>query len=186
MSTTITRTKATTLETKVLAINTLYAHSKKIIEKELSFLTPLIGKKVVKADGSFLAKYEHEKIDFKYKVNAYEFDFWADTNYYFTLSSGRLELNVRTCVSGGGYDKNGVNCNCQYEKQTFSLFSIDENGVITGLYPENRDFINTVYSVDTLIEQAKKAEEAAKIYESFVKNVPYLFREILRVKRLTN
>jgi hypothetical protein len=42
------------------------------------------------------------------------------------------------------------------------------------------------YNAEEMQEQAKKVEELAKQYEKAAANVPYQFRNILNVQRLTN
>lgn len=175
--------KATTLQTQILCLNTLYAHCKEIIKNEIAFLLPLIGKKVLKVDGSFQAKYEHEKPQFKAKVSAFNFEFWTDTHYYFKENYGKLSINVVTTVHGGGYDKNGVNCNHSQQTQPFDLFTIND-GVLTELVETDRTFLDTVYDENEILAEAKKTEDAAKVYEAQIEKVPYMFRDTLYLRRL--
>ena len=178
-----TQVKATALQTQILCLNTLYAHSKEIIQKEMDFLQPLIGKNILKVDGSFKAKYEHEKPHFKYKVNEFGFDFWVDTHYWFTCKYGKLGIEVSTTVTGGGSDKNGVNANHNQQRQGFDLFAIDKDGNLQPL-EVNREFLDTVYNEADILAAAEKVKAAAKQYEATLQTVPYLFRQTLCLQRL--
>lgn len=175
--------KATSLQTQILCVNTLYSHSKEIIAKEIDFLTPLIGKDILKVDGSFKAKYEHEKTSYKYKVNDYGFDFWIDTHYHFKSGYGKLSITVTTSVHGGGYDKNGVNCNSNQQSQTFDLFTLD-NGILAGIIETDRSYLDTPYNEAEILAAAEKTSEAAKQYDAVLQTVPYLFRDALYLQRL--
>jgi hypothetical protein len=176
--------KATALQTQILCLNTLYKHSKEITQNETAFLLPLIGKDILKVDGSFKAKYEHEKKAFKYNVNEFGFDFWVDTHYYFTAKYGKLSIDVITTVSGGGSDKNGVNANHSQQRQCFDLFVLD-NGILADKCADS-ELLNTVYTESEILVGAEKVKAAAKQYEATLSSVPYLFRQTLRLQRLAN
>lgn len=180
-----TTAKATKLQTQILCVNTLYQHSKEIIAAELTRLTPFIGLGILKTDGSFKKKYEAERLTYKYKVNQYGFDFWVDTHYYFSAAYGKLSVKVRTTVSGGGYDKHGVNCNNDQQSQSFDLFNIDAAGKLQPL-EVNREFLDKVYNEAEILAAAANVEAAAKQYEAVLKTVPYLFRSTLYLQRLCN
>lgn len=176
--------KATTLQTQILAVNTLHQHCKQIIAAEMAFLFPLIGKSILKVDGSFKAKYEHDKPIYKYKVNEFSFDFWVNTHYYFRAEYGKLSIVVVTSVHGGGYDKNGVNCNSNQQQKTIDLFNISNDGALTELIQEDRGYLDTPFIEADILAAAAKVEEQAKKYEAAMCKVPYLFRDALYIRRL--
>ncbi len=180
---TTTPVKATSLQTQILCVNTLYAHSKEIIQNEISFLLPLIGKDILKVDGSFKAKYEHQKRIFKYKVNEFGFDFWVDTHYYFTAKYGKLSIEVITTVTGGGSDKNGVNANHSQQRQGYDLFVLN-NGILSAIVETDRSYLDTPYNEADILAAAEKVKEAAKQYDAVLQSVPYLFRDVLYLQRL--
>ena len=180
-----TTTRATSLQTQILCVNTLYTHSKEIIKNEIALLLPLIGKDILKVDGSFKAKYEHENPGFDYKINQYGFDFWVNTHYYFTSKYGILSIKVTTTVSGGGNDGSGVSVNNNQQKQEFDLFILD-NGILSALCEVNRDYMDIIFVEVDILAAAEKVKEAAKKYDAILNNVPYLFRNALYLKRLCN
>jgi hypothetical protein len=177
--------KATALQTQILCYNTLYEHSKQIIAKEVSFLSDFLGKGILKSDGSFKAKYIHDLLRFKEKVNKFGFDFWVDTHYYFICKYGKLSIEVTTTVSGGGYDRSGVNANHSQNRRGFDLFVVD-NGILLSLFEDNRDFLNVVYDEAEILNAADNVKEAAKEYEKTLKTVPHIFRQSLYLQRLCN
>ena len=175
--------KATSLQTQILCLNTLYQHSKEIIKNEIDFLLPLIGKDILKVDGSFKAKYEHEKKQYKYQVKEFGFDYWVNTHYYFSAAYGKLSITVITSVHGGGYDKNGVNANSNQQQQTFDLFSLN-NGILSDLIETDRNYLDTPYNEAEILAAAEKVKEVAKQYDAVLQTVPYLFRDALYLQRL--
>lgn len=171
--------KATSLQTQILAVNTLYKLSKEIIKKEIEFFTPLIGKDVFKVSGELKAKYKHEMEQYKYKVNEFNFDFWVNCHYYLTLEYNKLIMKVICTVSGGGYDKNGVNCNHSQHTQSFDLFDLDKDYKIISICNVDREYLNTVFNEWEILQQAKKAEEVKKEYQNELSKVPSYFRSTL-------
>ena len=171
--------KATSLQTHILAVNTLYKLSKEIIKKEIEFFTPLIGKDVFKVSGELKAKYTHTLEQYKYKINEFNFDFWVDCHFYLTLKYNKLTVTVVCSVSGGGYDGSGVNCNHSQQTKSFDLFNIDKDFKLISLFETDREYLNTIYNEGEILQQAKKAEEVKKEYQNEMSKVPSYFRSTL-------
>lgn len=183
-----TQNKATTLQTKILAVNTNYSHAIEIVEYEQKQLQKYLGQNILKIDGSFKAKVNHVKLVIEKKnVPAYGFTFWQDTHYWFTANYGKLSVNVKTCVSGGGYDKNGVNCNCQYENVCIDIFEIDKNGNLQPLTNTTaHNYLKVQYNEADILAKKAEIEKAAIEYEKKYNTMPYIFASITGVKRLTS
>jgi len=182
-----TTNKATSLQAEILCLNTLYAHSKEIINHENAFLAQYVGKKLFKNDGSYLAKIPYQRLHIEKKqITAFGFTWWIDTHYWHSVKYNRYEITVKTCVSGGGADKNGVSHQCNYQQQTFGLFSINDEGTLTGQLEQDREYLNRVYNEAEILAAAKEVEQAAKVYDSVLNKVPYLFRSTLYLQRLTS
>lgn len=180
-----TTNKATALQTQILCINTMYQHCKMIIDYEVGALKQHIGKAIFKQDGSFKMKYDHARLTIeKQKVNVYGFDFWIDTHYYHNVRYGCYEITVITTVTGGGYDRNGVNCNHSQQRQSFDLFKLDKDGILTGQDEKDISFIDKVYNEADILAAAENVKEAAKQYESAISAVPHYFRDTLYLNRL--
>ncbi len=174
--------KATSLQAQILCLNTLYAHSKEIIKYETDFLSQYAGKKIFKQDDSFMSKIPYQRLKIEKKqITAFGFTWWVDTHYWHKVSYGKY---VKTCVSGGGYDKNGVNCNCNYQSQSFDIFNLDEWENLTTPVNADREYLNTPFDETAILTAANEAREAAKVYEQILEKVPYQFRETLYLQRL--
>ena len=186
MKQTATPTAATALQTQILCLNMANEAAKNIISYELGQLSRHIGKAIFKVDGSLKTKYEYSRLSLeKVKVNAFGFDFWVDTHYYHRIAYGKYEVKVITTVSGGGYDRNGVNKNHYQHSQSFEVFSLNDAGELSApiAAPE---WLNNQYNETEILQAAAKVEEAAKQYEAVLSKVPYLFRSTLYLQRLTN
>ncbi len=174
--------KATTLQTQVLAANLSNEHSKEIILAELEQLKKFVGYSIFKVDGSLKEKYKHDLKSFDYKINQYGFDFWVRTNAYIKVSYSKIEIKIMTTVSGGGYDKNGVNANHSSMNRIFDLCNLDKDGKITDFVEFDFPSLEIVHDVDQILEAAKKVEEAKKVYEQAINGVNYIFRDALYIK----
>lgn len=163
--------KATSLQAKIVSINTLYTHSIKVIEHEINFLSGLVGKNILKVDGSFKQKYEHERLVIEDNVTEYGYKFFRNTRYWFTADYGKLTINVRTCVSGGGADRNGVNAHCNYETQSFDLFTI-KDGALIELITADRSYLAQPFDEVTILQAAAKVKEVAAQFEKVLDSVP--------------
>lgn len=176
--------EATSLQAKILAVNTVNAHTEQIVNHELSQLNKYIGQNILKVDGSFKAKINHVKIDIeKINITAFGCSWWIESNYYFSASHSRLTLNIRTCVSGGGYDKNGVNKHCIYENNRIDIFNIDNAGKLQAI--EDFSYINAQYNEAEILEAKKAIEKAAEQYRQALKLMPYEFQAVTYCERLT-
>lgn len=181
-----TTNKATSLQTQIICVNMLHEHAKEFIKREADFLTPLIGQKVFKVSGEFLAKFEHERPAKKFKINAFGFDYWIDSHYYFVVAYDKLTMHVRTCASGGGRDQCGVNAHCNYQNTQIDLFNVIEDTILGEPCKSDSTHLDVVYDERTILEQAEKVKEQAKIYEQTLNRVPYIFRSTLYLNRLTH
>ena len=177
------QTKATSLQAKILAVNTINKHSLYFINFELQALQAHKGKDIFKVDGSFKQKYFREFQPIRERVKFAGFDWWIDSHYYLKFNYGKIILHVRTSVTGGGQDQHGVNARCIYEERSFNLLTYP--GAIGEEIEQDRTHLEKEYNEQELKEAAEKAKEAAKAYEKAAEAVPHIFRDVLDVQRLT-
>jgi len=172
--------KKSNKEVKVLAINTLYQYAKQFFEYEKQHFSQFIGKDIFKVDGSIKAKFEHDKLSF---TGTLEDGTNVNAHYWFTSKYNCFDIHIKICVNGGSYDVKPSTAFCQYEETTLTMFKIVENNLIET--PANIDFLNTRYDVETLVKIAADIKEAAKIYEAAENKMPYLFKGVFDIERLT-
>jgi len=167
-------------EVKVLAINCLEEWAEKFFNYEKEFFSTLVGVDPFKNDGTLKKKYEHEKQTFRGKLTDGSF---LDVHYWYEHSRNELGMKVKICVNGGSYDVRPSTAFCQYEEKYLTLYKTD-NGVLidTGPTPEH---VAKKYDVLELKKIAEEIKEAAKMYESVANKMPYRFREVFYIERLT-
>lgn len=179
-----TQETATSLQAKILAINIVNKTAKEIQEHETKQLSPFIGSNPLKNEGSFKAKIKHEKLNIQStKFKEFGFEWHTDTSYYLTPKHGYFVAVIRTCVTGGGVDRCGVNKFCIYETKEIDLFKIDSEGN----FCENTRICDdySQYDESELLSIAKEIKQAAEIYSQSLAKMPYQFREVLNIERLT-
>lgn len=172
--------KKTSLEVKVLAINTLNEYAGKIYQYEMEHFSKFIGQSIFKVDGSIKQKYDHEKLYFKGQMPD---GTYYNLDYYFR-SNRSFDIHITVCVNGGSYDVRPSTAFCWYERTIFELFPIIDGQIQTSERASKIDFSKR-YKVEELLELQDKAHEAAKVYEKTVDAVPYIFRDVLNIQRLT-
>jgi hypothetical protein len=176
--------KATSLQAKILAINTNNNHSELILNFEILQLSKYLGQSILKVDGSFKAKINHLKHEeIKGPFVAYGFEWFSHTHYWFTANYNKLSINVKTCVSGGGVDRCGVSSHCIYETNSIDLFVIDGLGNLQPL--EKQHFQNRQFDETQILEAQKKIKAAAEEYNKILALMPYEFRSVTFCERLT-
>ena len=184
--TNLTTNHATSLQAKVLSINTLHEYTKFIVEHEKKGLNYLIGTNPLKVDGTFKAKIKHDKLNIEsHKINKFGFEWFISIQYYFECKHNYFTVNIRTCINGGGGDQNNVSRHCIYENQKVDLFKINSEGN----FCENDrpiDFNNfkSDYNETELLSIKKEIHEAAENYREIAKKAPYLFNYVLNIERL--
>jgi len=173
-------TKKSNAEVKVLAMNTLYEWAEKFFNYEKEHFTQFLGVDIFKVDGTIKKKYEHEKMSFTGKMPDGTF---VNAHYWFTHSYNDFRMHVKICVNGGSYDVRPNTAYCQYEEQGLTIFNTD-NGV---LLPTESDtaFLKTRFDVAELSAIAGNIKKAAEAYEYAVNAMPYRFREVFYIERLT-
>lgn len=178
--------RVTELQAKLLAVNTLNKDAAIILKHELEFIKSLIGTNPLKVDGSFKAKVTHKKIEIKKeKFNAFGFDWWKDTSYWLQKSGSHFVAQIKTCVSGGGSDRNNISSYCIYESKALYLCEIDNAGLFKELsYPE-WNTIEPTYNEEDLLNTAKEIQELASKYNNALKKMPSQFMYALNIQRLT-
>lgn len=177
------QTKKTQLEVNVIAYNEFYKHAKICFDYEKEFYSQFIGKAIFKVDGTIKEKYKHESQTFDYKLpDGTHFT----CNYWFRCEYGRFDINIKTCINGGSYDVKPVTAFCKYTEESYTMFDINANGEIveSAILRDGPQVIE--YNQNDLLELAAKAKEAAEAYEKAAGEVPYIFRSVLGVQRLTN
>mgnify|MGYP006921369615 CR=1 FL=1 len=172
--------KKSNQEVKVLAINTLYEWAEKFFNYEKEHFTQFLGVDIFKVDGTIKKKYEHEKISFRGKLSD---GTNVDAHYWFSHSYGTFTIRVKICVNGGSYDVRPTTAFCQYEEISLTLFTTN-NGVLLPTEPDTA-FLKTRFDVAELSAIAGNIKKAAEAYETAVNAMPYRFREVFYIERLT-
>ena len=180
-TTTQTPVKKSNVEVKVLAINTLYEWAEKFYQYEKQHFQQFIGKAIFKVDGSVKAKFDHEKMSHKGQLPD---GTWVNAHYWFTSRYNSFDIHVKICVNGGSYDVKPSTAFCQYEEQTVELFKINEAGELV----ENSNDISWLkkrYDVAELTSTANDVKKAAEVYEAALNKMPWIFREVFYLERLS-
>lgn len=172
------KTKKSDLQVKILSLNTLYEHAQKCVEHENKILTPFIGEDVLKVDGSFKKKYEHERVNFKGQMADGTF---YDVHYWFTSDYGYLDMRIKSCIHGGSYEDKTYFC--QYDETTYTLFKLVEGKLQPNTERNNTDYSQR-YEEQPIIEQAAKVKVLAEQYEREVGKIPHFFKGAMNIKRL--
>lgn len=173
--------KKTREEVKVLAVNTLYEWAAKFYQYEKDHFSRFIGQPIFKVNGGIKAKFEHEKMAYKGQLPDGTF---VDAHYWFT-SRYSFDMTVKICINGGSYDVKPTTAFCQYEETIIELFKIDSDGKIQESKNEP-GYLNTRYDLSELKQIAEDIKAAAKIYEAAENNMPYIFKDVFYIQRLTN
>ena len=138
------------LEARVRGVNRANAFANELYPKLVALFTPLIGQKILKADGTLLAKIQKQVDDLgvlgRHEPHVYRYN-----------SPYSLVYTVKTCEDCNGH---------AYYYETSVYVAHLDNGVLTGLY--DQDLRQTNYSADKVIaareayEKAKKAADEAQ------------------------
>ena len=174
-------TKKSAIEIKVISINTLYKYSKEIIEYEKKHFNQFLGKNIVKVDGSIKQKYQHEKLTFKGKLND---GTYYDVHYWFDIRSGWFDINIKICVNGGSYDTKPSTAFCQYDSLMTSLYKLDSESNLLP-YENDLSYLDNVYNVADLSNIANDIKEAAIKYNKETDKMPYIFKDVFFIERLS-
>ncbi len=179
-----TTKQATSLQCKILAVNTLNRDCQTILTHELNQLKKFVGQNILKVDGSFKSKINHVKTDIpKQNINEYGFNWWIDTTYYIQYKYNTLRIEVCTCVTGGGADKNGVNRHCIYERRVIDIFNVDNDGNLQDL--EKINFEPVQYNELDILAAKQEIDKAAQEYKKTLEKMPYIFHDVMYCERLT-
>lgn len=172
------------LDKKTMAVNLLNKYGAEILNYEIKHFEQFEGLDIFKNDMTIKKKYQHEahpQIEGKTKEG-----FFYYVSYYIENRSGSFgALRIKICLNGGSHEENTAFA--IYENLTLYPYDIKQNkininrkgyGLNAGDLPQ--------YNAEEMQEQAKKVQEIAKKYEEALANIPYQFRDILNVQRLTN
>lgn len=139
------------LEARVRGVNRANAFANELYPKLVALFTPFIGQKILKADGTLLAKIQ-KQVDDLGILGPHE------PHVYRYSSAYSLVYTVKTCEDFNGH--------AYYHENSVYVGHLD-NGVLTGLYDQNHRQTN--YTADKVIaarqayEKAKKAADEAEI-----------------------
>lgn len=173
-------TKKSQVEIKVLAINTLYEYSKQIAEYEYNHFKQFVGIDVFKVDGSVKLKYKHDRLTFKGQMKDKT---WYSADYYLKITSDSLEVHVKICVNGGSYDVKPSTAFCQYEDKIIHI--LDAKNCVLQDTKIDLDYLDERFNVESLNKIAAEVRKAAEIYEIELKKMPYLFKDVFYLERLS-
>jgi len=174
----------TTLQKKTLAVNLLNKYGLEILNYEIKHFEKFEGIDIFKNDMTIKKKYEHDQHP-EIKGKTPEGYFYHVSYYLSNQNTSFGSLRIKICLTGGSQEER--NSFTIYEDLTLYPYNIKENkiNIDRNAYGLNEGDLPQ-YNAEEMQEQAKKVEELAKQYEKAVSNVPYLFRNILNVQRLTN
>ena len=177
-------TKATSLQAKIIALNNLNNFTFDIVQHETSELKKYLNQNIFKVDGSFKAKVVHSKLEIKDEkttLNGYNWN--VSIRYYHSIEYGKLNLNITVCTSGGGSDINNVSSHCIYEKSRVSIYNV-KDGVLLPLDCEQ--YVKQAnFDESEILKAAENVRLAAIEYNKVLNSVPYEFRNVLYLERLT-
>jgi len=176
--------KKSNTEVKVMAMNILNKYSKQAISYYNDMLTPFIGKDIFKVDGSIKKKYDFDRFSYEGKDpegNHISVQSWI------TINRGWVELTVKICINGGSYDVQPTTAFCQYENRTFDIFSIEPatGYLIPATREEDRTYLDTIYNLEDLNKIAADIKQAAEQYRKELDKMPYYFKDVYYLERLT-
>lgn len=172
--------KKSNQEVKTLAINNLYKYAKQFFQYERAHFLQFLGQSIFKVDGSVKAKYDHEKQSYKGQL---EDGTWVNAHYWFTSNYGYFDMIVKICVNGGTYDVKPSTAFCQYDELSLTMFKIEDGKLIDS--HSDISYLDTVYNLPDLQKAANEIEEAKKHYQKTVEKMPYIFRDVFWIERLT-
>jgi len=164
------------LEIKVLAVNTLNEYAKKIIAHEVAGFKKLIGVDAYKADGSLKAKYHFDKLE---SVSQKLSDNWLSVEYFRDRSEYSVAISIKVCINGGSYEVTPATAFCHYENQTFYVARI-ENGKIESKELD-LSMLDEKFTAAKLLKLNKEVENAAAAYDKAKSAIDHRFREVLHV-----
>lgn len=173
-------TKKTNQEVKVLSINTLNQYAEQFFLYEKEYFRQFIGKDIFKVDGSIKAKFDHEKQSFRGQLPDGTF---VDAHYWFTSNYGYFDIHVKICVNGGSYDVKPATAFCQYEEMALTLFKIEAGKLIDT--DTDITHLKERYNLSDLQKIAAEIGEAKKIYEAAENKMPYRFKDVFYIGRIT-
>ena len=135
---------------------------------------------IFKVDGSFKAKYDSPKLSDKLQLSD---GTWVNAHYWFENRHGYFDINVKICVNGGSYDVTPATAFCQYEEQSFELLKVVDGKLTEG--KNDTSWMQRRYDVNELKAIAATIKEAAKVYEAAEDKMPYQFKGVFDIERLT-
>ncbi len=174
--------KKSNVEVKVLAINTLYKYALLTIEQEINHFKKFIGIDIFKVDGSIKQKYINP--DSKVFEGKLEDGTYYHVHSWYKVGYGCFDLCVKICINGGSYDVKPTTAFCQYEEVRTTMFDLVEGSKLKETNTD-RSYLQTVYNVEDLTRKAENVKNAAKVYETAQNSMPYIFRDVFYIERLT-
>lgn len=172
--------KKTALQIKIQALNMLNSYAQAYFEQATKHFEQFIGVEPYKVDGTLKAKYALKFEPVKGKTvdgTNYDVHAWMYSGNY------SLDINVKICISGGSYEEKPATAFCQYESLSLMICRI-KDGKLAARDIENYDF-SVQYNEQQILRAAEEVKKAAERYEQALKTVPYYFRDILYIERLT-
>ena len=135
-----------TLESRVKAVNRAGEYANTLHSSLVEKFRPLLGLKIVKADGSLLAKYAHLVKDLPHK---------AELTVYRHHSVYSLAWTVKTCESI-------EDCGCVYHEVTVYVGNLRGDTLTELSEPQNYRTDYTAEEVEAKREAYRKAKEVAE------------------------
>jgi hypothetical protein len=139
---------------RVNAVNRAHAHAKKLYEQLRAIFEPYVGEKVVKQDGTLMAKYA--------KLLP-EFPVTPRLHVYRHTSDYSLAWTVKTSEPDSG-DPNGYHTVTYYEVTVY--IGDLRGGVLTELPDRYKpDYLRTDFTVEEVVQKRAEYRRAREVYE---------------------
>lgn len=178
MTQTTTTKKKSSIDAKVLSINTLYEWAEKFFKYEQDHFRQFLGKDIFKVDGSVKAKFEHPKLNAKGQLEDGTF---YDVHYWFENRHGYFVIKIKSCINGGSYDDKSYFC--IYDEIGQTLFEV-KDGLLVETTQQPTDF-SIRYDAKELQAIAENIKEAAESYRQAANKMPYAFQDVFYIERLS-
>lgn len=168
--------KLTSLEIKIMAVNALQEHAKRILAHEIAGFKKLIGVDAFKVDGSMKAKYHFDKME---RVSQKFGENWLSVDYYRDKTDSSIRISIKVCINGGSYEVTPSTAFCIYHEESYYIANIVDGKIEA----KNLDlkFLDQKFTVASLQKLQKQAEQAAEAYNKAKSAIDHRFRQVLDI-----
>jgi len=172
----------------VNAINLLHKEANKIIHLYIDHFNKFEGQKICNVGGEIGKKFAIRLpgIDGNFEGAKYNIHSWIETTNH------SLIIRVKICLNGGSYDIQPSTAFCIYREINFYAFEIShswDNTELNGVLKINPNYLfkpfKTNFKAIELQKIATKVKKAAENYNKIADSMPYQFKDLFYIERLT-